>query len=78
MFVAQAKIPVVNIAGRLVVNGRSLAVGQVCRDSLVLAEPCDVDPTAAQLIVTVRGTVKVYDIYLPHGISRNCEAATFF
>jgi hypothetical protein len=67
-----------NIAGRLVVNGRSIALGQVCRDSLVLAEPCNLPPTAARLIITVRGEEKVYDIFLPHGVSRNNEAVKFF
>ena len=67
-----------NIAGRLVVDGQSIALGQVCRDSLVLAEPCDLPPTAAHLIITVRGEEKVYDIFLPHGANRNTEAVKFF
>jgi len=60
------------------VDGRSIAIGQVCRDSLVLAEPCDLPPTAARLIITVSGEDKVYDIFLPKGVSRNTEAVNFF
>jgi hypothetical protein len=75
---AQHRIPEVNIAGRLVLNGRTLAVGQVCENSLVLQEPCDAPETEAKLIVTVRGKEKVFDIILPHGLSAASEVAEFF
>lgn len=74
----ESRIPVVNIAGRLVIDGQSLAVGQICQDSLVMLDRCDVPPTAARLIVTVSGQEKVYDIFLPHGLSRHAEAVNFF
>ena len=59
-------------------DGRSISIGQVCRDKLVLAEPCDLQPTAARLIITVGGEDKVYDNFLPHGVSHNTEAVKFF
>jgi hypothetical protein len=68
----------VNIAGRLIVNGQNLAVGQICQNSLVLQEPCNLPPSVAQLIVTVAGIDKVYDIFLPDGIDRNAESVHFF
>lgn len=68
----------VNIVGHLVVNGKSLAIGQICQDKLVLLESCDLPPTEAQLIVKVAGRTKIYDIVLPHGIDRDSEVATFF
>ena len=78
MIVSQIIRPEVNIAGRLVVDGRSIAIGQVCQHSLVLAEPCELPPTDAKLILTVSGKVKVYDIFLPHGVSRNSVVTDFF
>ena len=73
------KIPAVNIAGRLVVNGKTLLVGQIVENSLVLLEPCEIPPkTEARLIVTVSGRDKVYDIFLPHGSSVDSEVVDFY
>jgi len=72
------KIPQLNIAGKLLVNGERFQVGQICRDSLVLQAPRDVAPCNAELVVTVNGKDNVYPIFLPHGISSQSEAVTFF
>jgi hypothetical protein len=78
MMASEKKFPVVNIAGRLVINGRTLPVGQIFEHSLVMLEPCDMPATEATLIVTVSGQDKVYNIFLPHGLSRDSEVAGFF
>ena len=70
--------PTVNIVGRLEVQGRTLAIGQVCQNWLVLRDRCDIEPCAAKLIVSVKGVDRVRDIYLPHGISSDREVVDFF
>jgi hypothetical protein len=71
-------MPSLNIAGRLVVNGRTLSVGQICDHYLVLAEACELPPGEADLIVTVLGRDKVYRIFLPHGHDGHTDAVSFF
>jgi hypothetical protein len=69
----------VNITGRLLVKGRSLALGQICCDWLRLIDPCDMpDAVEAELIVTVSGTDKRYSIILPHGINSRSDVVKFF
>ena len=68
----------VNILGRLEVQGRVLGIAQVCHNWLVLRDNCDIGPCAAKLVVTVKGVDRVQDIFLPHGISSNCEVIDFF
>ncbi len=63
MSVSTSQTPTLNIAGRLVVNGRSLRVGQICGQTLVLMDACQLPPGDAELIVTVLGQEKVYRIF---------------
>jgi hypothetical protein len=72
----QGNYPTVNIIGHLLVDGRSLAIGQICQHSVVLLESFRCPPTDAKLIVIVSGVQKVYDIVLPHGIDG--DEVTFF
>jgi hypothetical protein len=77
MSAIQDQKPTVNIVGRLEVQGRTLAIGQVCQNWLVLRDPFDIGPCAAKLIVSVKGVDRIRDIYLPHGISADREVIDF-
>lgn len=72
------KIPQLNIAGKLLVNGEQFQLGQIRQDSLVLQSPRDIAPCEAALIVTVNGKENTYSIFLPHGISSQSEIVAFF
>jgi hypothetical protein len=79
MSIAESKEYSVNIAGRLVVDGKILAIGQICGRHLVVIDDCDLPPgTEAQLIVTVDGREKVSHILLPHGLTSQMDYAEFF
>jgi len=77
MSVAEDKDYTLNIGLRLVVNGRTLRVGQVFEHSLVLDDKCDLPPGEAELIVAVRGEEKRYAIFLPQGIDAKTEVTSF-
>jgi hypothetical protein len=74
---AMMEMPTVNIAGELIVNGQTLAVGQVCGNRIVLQDRHHAPPTDAELIVTVDGRRKTYHIFLHHGISPESECVDF-
>jgi hypothetical protein len=71
-------MPTLNIAGRLVVNGRTVPLGQIRGRTLVLMEACQLPPGDAELIVTVLGQEKVYRIFLPHGHGGQSDVASYF
>jgi hypothetical protein len=75
---SDTQIPSLNLACRLLVNGVSVRVGQICRGALVLDSEVDLPPSEAELIVQVDGKRKVHRIFLPHGIQRNVESTPFY
>jgi hypothetical protein len=69
----------INIAARLEVGGHVLRVGQVSGNSIVLEDRIQLlEPTSAELVVTVRGREKRYSLFFPHGIDSSSEDNSFW
>lgn len=70
--------PEVTIACRLVVDGVSLQVGQLSRNSLVINDDVSLPPSNADLVLQVKNKRKTVRIFLPHGIQKGVETTPFF
>lgn len=70
--------PSVNISGRLVVNDQTFPVGQICGDSLLLADGIDPPSGDAKLIVIVNGQENVYQIFIPPGVEEKSGFLPFW
>jgi hypothetical protein len=53
----------------LVLDGKTLSVGQLGPDFLLLDDPIDYPPTTAILFYSVDGKVRERPVHLPEGIS---------
>lgn len=54
---------------QLNVNGFSLAVGQLGPEYLILHEPTEHSPADAEIVMSIDGRVRRWNVYLPDGIS---------
>ncbi|ADB16259.1 hypothetical protein Psta_1584 [Pirellula staleyi DSM 6068] len=67
------------VAIRLEVNGDSLPVAQVGRDSLILKHPYEIGPTGeARVIITVDGKENIHEIVLYNGIQLDSNEVFFY
>ena len=53
----------------LLIEGRTLSVGQLGPDFLILDTAIDHPPTSGRLFVAVDGNEREWDVHLPKGIS---------
>lgn len=53
----------------LVIKGKTLSVGQLGPDFLILDAAIDSPPSAARLFFSVDGNIREREIFLPEGIS---------
>jgi hypothetical protein len=51
------------------VNGRILAIGQLGPDFLILNNPADHPPAAAEIALSIDGRVKRWPVQLPDGLT---------
>jgi hypothetical protein len=51
------------------VNGHALPVAQLGRDFLTLREPTDHPPTEGEIVMSIDGKVRRWNVFLPEGIS---------
>lgn len=52
----------------LTANGREFTIGQMGPDFLLLRDQIDVEPCNAQVMLSIDGNVKRWEVFLPNGI----------